>query len=96
MNTYSISDVWTGTNAQNIANLEEAELSLAVSEATSGNVTIDWWGLSCTELEAAPAVTGPWTVVMGAEGVGSTTMETTADQQYMRLTKPAPGAPASP
>lgn len=84
---YAVFDVWTGTNAQNIANLAEDELSLAVSASGPG-IQIDYWGVPCAELQSSTNISGPWTTMGDAVDVGSTNVSTSLDEGYFRLFLP--------
>jgi len=87
---YSVFDVWTGTNAQNIANLVEPQMSLSANSSGPDNVVISYWSLPCAELQVSTSVTGQWnTVSYDAVDVGSTNVPTTtSEQEYFRLFMP--------
>lgn len=88
LTNYSISDVWTGTNAQNIANLQEDQLSLAISDGIPGTVQIDWMGVHCAELQSATNAAGPYSTISDAAGVGSMTRPASQNQEYFRIQLP--------
>jgi len=81
-------DNWTGTNANNIANLQEPQIGYLTVTAGSGEVQLQWLGLKCAGLQTATSVTGPWTPQPATDGLNSTNLPTAADSLFIRVAKP--------
>jgi hypothetical protein len=85
-------DKWTGTNVNNLANLQEPKFGQLVAiPGAPGQVQLQWLGLKCVQLQAAsnlaPAV---WTSYTNSSGLSGTNLPSASFQQFFRLVDPSP------
>jgi hypothetical protein len=79
-------DNWTGTNAANIATLQEPKFGRLVAVPGSpGQVQIQWLGLKCVQLQATTNLVTSWTSLTNTTGLSGTNLPTSSDQRFFRL-----------
>jgi hypothetical protein len=85
-------DNWTGTNANNIANLQEPKFgNLSVAPNGPGQVQVQWLGHPCVQLQSISSLsTTNWSTAAGSSGQSSTNVSTAGGQQFFRLVDPSP------
>lgn len=93
LNAYALPLVlWTGTNAANIANLQEPKYgNLRAVPGSPGVVQVQWLGYSCVQLQSAGDLATPtWITYSNSSGFSGTNLPTSGVQQYFRLVDPSP------
>jgi hypothetical protein len=85
-------DIWTGTNAANIANLQEPKYgNLRAVPGAPGQVQVQWLGYKCVQLQSAGSLGGgSWVTYTNTSGFSSTNFPSSSGQQYFRLVDPSP------
>lgn len=85
-------DNWTGTNANNIANLQEPKFGLLKAvPAGPGQVSVQWLGLKCVQLQASPSLSPvSWISNLGTDGRSSTNLPASGSQNFFRLIDTSP------
>jgi len=85
-------DNWTGTNANNIANLQEPKFGLLKAvPGAPGQVSVQWLGLKCVQLQASPSLSPvSWISNLGTDGASVTNLPTSGSQNFFRLIDTSP------
>jgi hypothetical protein len=85
-------DNWTGTNANNIANLQEPKFgNLRIVPGSPGQVQVQWLGYKCVQLQSAGNLSSPaWITYTNTSGFSGTNLPSTGGQQFFRLVDPSP------
>jgi hypothetical protein len=81
-------DQWTGTNANNIANLQEPKFGLlTATPGGPGQIAVNWLGLKCVGLQSSTTLTN-WTALPATDGQSATNIPTSGNLQFFRLSAP--------
>jgi hypothetical protein len=84
-------DLWTGTDTNRIANLEEPKFGyLKAIPGSSGQVQIEWLGLKCVSLQTTTNLTSGWLTHPASAGSSGTNWPADGDQVFFRLVDPNP------